>query len=115
MGPVLLIQVSIYCKTISTVADLRTLSIKSSHKAPEREDAINQINSPDSKADVLITSGRLSAFGVNYHNTFQNDILLKATENTATEIQMEGRLWRIGQSHCPELKHFHQNIEWRVE
>ncbi|CRK32158.1 hypothetical protein BN1723_003831 [Verticillium longisporum] len=88
-------------KAISTVADLRTLSIKSSHKAPEREDAINQINSPDSKADVLITSGRLSAFGVNYHNTFQNDILLKATENTATEIQMEGRLWRIGQSHCP--------------
>ncbi|KAG7104735.1 hypothetical protein HYQ46_013119 [Verticillium longisporum] len=88
-------------KAISTVADLRTLSIKSSHKAPEREDAINQINSPDSKADVLITSGRLSAFGVNYHNTFQNDILLKATENTATEIQMEGRLWRI--VHSPVL------------
>ncbi|KAM0506746.1 hypothetical protein ACHAP6_003802 [Verticillium nonalfalfae] len=64
----------------------------------EREGAINQINNPDSKADVLITSSRPSAFGANDHSTFHNDILLKAPDNTATEIQMGGRLWRIAQA-----------------
>ncbi|KAF3356302.1 hypothetical protein VdG1_06396 [Verticillium dahliae VDG1] len=64
----------------------------------EGEDAINRSNISDSKADVFITSSRPSIFGVNYHNTFHNDILLTARDNTATENRMGGRLWRIAQA-----------------
>lgn len=65
----------------------------------ERESAQRKFNSPDGNVDVLITSTQLNSFGVNYHRMCHRGILLEMPQNLNTQLQVFGRLWRIGQQH----------------
>ena len=46
---------------------------------------------------------QLSAFGVNFHKACHHGIIMEAASNPSTELQAQGRIWRLGQ-----LK----NVKW---
>jgi hypothetical protein len=68
------------------------MSIRSSHDENERAEAVHRFNSPDSTADVLITSLQLNGFDINFHGACHNGIVLEYPHNIQTLLNAFGRL-----------------------
>ena len=74
------------------------LSLRASMSQSERTETIDKFNNADANVHALVTSLKVSSFGLNLQSCCSKLIIMAVAPNVNTVIQIIGRLHRLGQS-----------------
>ncbi|OAQ95966.1 hypothetical protein LLEC1_01919 [Akanthomyces lecanii] len=84
---------------------VRTVSIRSENSPAERSKIIKKFNDPKADIDAMVIPSSLGSFGMNLQNCCHHGIILEEPPNTATLIQILGRIARMGQKN---------RVQWEI-
>lgn len=72
-------------------------SIRAKHKSKDREESVRKFNDETNPVQVLVTSQRIPATGLNLQACCADMFFIVTPSNTQTALQAAGRIIRIGQ------------------
>lgn len=81
------------------MAGFVTLTVRSTDKQGAKIEALRLFTDPRSKAQILIANINIMATGVNLHDACRVGVIVSQHFNPKTNLQIHGRLNRLGQKH----------------
>jgi SNF2 family DNA or RNA helicase len=79
------------------LVNIRTLSLRSSHTQSERQQVVRAFNDPNTQWQVLATTYRCSAIGLNLQGACSEQVMLDVPSSVPMALQAFGRIHRLGQ------------------